>query len=55
MIMLIRKLRTIEKLKSFKILLVNDRTNLEEQLGNTALLTGEKLIILKIVVSYKVS
>lgn len=43
MIMLIRKLRTIEKLKSFKILLVNDRTDLEEQLGNTALLTGEKI------------
>lgn len=43
MIMLIRKLRTIEKLKSFKILLVNDRIDLEEQLGNTALLTGEKI------------
>lgn len=43
MIMLIRKLRTIEKLKSFKILLVNDRIDLEEQLGETALLTGEKI------------
>lgn len=43
MIMLIRKLRTIEKLKSFKILLVNDRIDLEKQLGNTALLTGEKI------------
>lgn len=43
MVMLIRKLRTLESLKSYKILLVNDRVDLEDQLGETALLTGEKV------------
>ncbi len=43
MVMLIRKLRTVEALKAFKVLLVNDRIDLEEQLGETALLTNEKI------------
>jgi type I restriction enzyme R subunit len=41
MVFLIRKMRTIEELKSYKIVLVNDRTDLEIQLGDTALLTDE--------------
>lgn len=43
MVMLVRKLRTVAELMSYKILLVNDRTDLEEQLGETAELTGEKV------------
>jgi len=43
MVMLIRKLRTVNTLKAFKILLVNDRIDLEDQLGETALLTNEKI------------
>lgn len=43
MVMLVRKLRTIPELMSYKILMVNDRTDLEDQLGDTAVLTGEKV------------
>ena len=41
MIFLIRKMRTTQHLNQYKLLLLNDRTDLETQLGNTALLTDE--------------
>ena len=41
MVFAIRKLRMCEDLKDFKVCLINDRTDLEEQLGETAELTGE--------------
>ena len=40
-VFLIRKLRQTNGLNDYKILLVNDRTDLEDQLGGTALYTGE--------------
>jgi type I restriction enzyme R subunit len=43
MVFLIRKIRTTEKLKNYKVLVINDRTDLEEQLGETMHLTGEKI------------
>jgi type I restriction enzyme R subunit len=43
MVFLIRKLRTVSKLSDYKIIIINDRTDLEEQLGNTAKYTGEKV------------
>ncbi|NEM97183.1 type I restriction endonuclease subunit R [Pontibacter burrus] len=43
MVMLIKKLRTESKLADYKVLLVNDRTDLEDQLSDTATLTGEKI------------
>ena len=39
---LIRKLRHTQDLKDLKVLMVNDRTDLEDQLGETAS-TGEKV------------
>jgi type I restriction enzyme R subunit len=36
MVFLVRKIRTIEELKKFKVVLVTDRTDLETQLSNTA-------------------
>ena len=41
MVYLVRKMRTIPKLRSFKVLVVTDRTDLEKQLRETAALTGE--------------
>lgn len=41
MVMLVRKLRSHPALKDFKVLMVNDRTDLEDQLGGTAELTNE--------------
>jgi type I restriction enzyme R subunit len=41
MVFLVRKLRRDKYLKRFKVLMVNDRTDLEEQLTKTAALTGE--------------
>ncbi len=41
MVFLVRKLRTIEALRPFKVVVVTDRTTLEKQLGDTAALTGE--------------
>lgn len=41
MVFLIRKMRTLDALKGFKILMVNDRKDLDKQLGETAALTGE--------------
>lgn len=41
MVFLVRQMRFMDELKDYKILMVNDRTDLEEQLGETAELTGE--------------
>jgi type I restriction enzyme R subunit len=43
MVFLIRKIRTVSAISDYKIIIVNDRTDLEDQLGNTALYTGEKV------------
>ena len=43
MVFVVRKLRVCDDLKDYKICLINDRTDLEEQLGETAVLTGEKV------------
>ncbi|KAB8317305.1 type I restriction endonuclease subunit R [Tolypothrix campylonemoides VB511288] len=47
MVYLIRKIRTIPELRRFKIVVVTDRTDLEKQLSDTAVLTGEPLQIAK--------
>lgn len=44
MVFFVRKLRTSKDLFDLKVVMVNDRTDLEEQLGSTAALTGEKTI-----------
>ena len=41
MVFLVRKLRRCEDLKDFKVCLVTDRIDLEQQLRRTATLTGE--------------
>lgn len=43
MVFVIRKIRMCDDLKDYKICLINDRTDLEEQLGDTAELAGEKV------------
>ena len=43
MVFVIRKLRMCDDLKDYKVCLVNDRRDLETQLGETAQLTGEKV------------
>lgn len=43
MVFVIRKLRRCEDLKDLKVCLVNDRKDLEKQLGETAALTGESV------------
>ena len=43
MVFLIRKMRSTKGLSDYKILMVNDRVDLEEQLGDTAVLTGESV------------
>jgi type I restriction enzyme R subunit len=43
MVFLIRKLRDTDDLKDYKIILTNDRTDLEDQLSDTVQLTGESL------------
>jgi len=47
MVFAIRKLRACDDLKDYKILLVNDRVDLEEQLGKTAALAGEPVTFIK--------
>lgn len=47
MVFTIRKIRVCDDLKDYKICLINDRTDLEEQLGVTAELTGEKVTYIK--------
>jgi type I restriction enzyme R subunit len=41
MVFLVRKMRSCEDLKDYKVLLVNDRKDLDKQLGETAALAGE--------------
>lgn len=41
MVFLVRKMRTLSRLKRFKIVVVTDRTDLEAQLRETAALSGE--------------
>jgi type I restriction enzyme R subunit len=43
MVFLVRKMRTMEDLKPFKVVLVTDRINLEGQLKGSAALTGETI------------
>lgn len=43
MVFLIRKLRTDAQLRRFKVVVVTDRTDLEDQLSGTAALTGESV------------
>lgn len=43
MVFLVRKMRTIPKLRAFKVVVVTDRTQLEGQLQETAALTGETI------------
>ena len=43
MVFVIRKIRMCDDLKDYKICLINDRKDLEKQLGETAELTGEKV------------
>ncbi|HSH02054.1 MAG TPA: HsdR family type I site-specific deoxyribonuclease [Anaerolineae bacterium] len=45
MVFTIRKLRLCNDLKDFKVLMVNDRRELEDQLSETATLTGERVHI----------
>ncbi len=46
MVFLVRKLRQSKDLKDYKVLMVNDRVDLEEQLTKTATLTGEKVYVI---------
>lgn len=41
MVFLVRKMRTLERLKRFKVVAVTDRTDLEDQLRKTAAMSGE--------------
>ena len=41
MVFLVRKMRTLDRLRKFKVVVVTDRTDLEEQLRQTASLSGE--------------
>ncbi|MCP4161244.1 MAG: HsdR family type I site-specific deoxyribonuclease [Deltaproteobacteria bacterium] len=43
MVFLIRKMRSVQSISDYKIVIINDRTDLEEQLGNTAKYTGERV------------
>lgn len=43
MVFVVRKMRMCDDLKDYKVCLINDRKDLEEQLGETAELTGEKV------------
>lgn len=45
MVFILRKLRTIPQLQSFKVVIITDRTDLEEQLSETATLSGQTLQI----------
>lgn len=47
MVFFVRKLRTSKDLFDLKVVMVNDRTDLEEQLGGTAALTGEKVVTIR--------
>lgn len=47
MVFLVKKLRDTDDLKDYKIIMVNDRTDLEDQLSDTATLTGESVTIIE--------
>ena len=47
MVFLIKKMRDADDLKDYKIIIVNDRTDLEDQLSETAALTGESVTIIE--------
>lgn len=47
MVFLVRKIRRDKELKDYKVLMVNDRKDLDKQLGETAALTGEKVYKIK--------
>ena len=46
MVFLVRKMRDTDDLKDYKIIMVNDRTDLEDQLSDTATITGESVTII---------
>lgn len=46
MVFFIRKMRSYEDLKEYKVILINDRKDLEEQLSKTADLTDEKVTLI---------
>lgn len=43
MVFLLRKLRTLPQLQAFKVVIITDRTELEDQLAGTAALSGQNL------------
>lgn len=47
MTFLVKKMRDTDDLKDYKIIIVNDRTDLEDQLSVTAALTGESVTIIE--------
>lgn len=47
MVFTIRKLRRCQDLKDYKVILVNDRVDLEDQLTKTAALAGEKVTVIE--------
>jgi type I restriction enzyme R subunit len=47
MVFLVRKMRDTDDLKDYKIIMVNDRTDLEDQLSETATITGESVTIIE--------
>lgn len=47
MVFLVKKLRSHENLKKLKVVMVTDRRDLDKQLGDTAVLTGEKPVLVK--------
>lgn len=47
MVFLVKKIRSDEKLKKLKVVMVTDRKDLDDQLGATAALTGEKPVLVK--------
>ena len=46
MVFLIRKLRCSQILKGYKVIMINDRKDLEKQLSNTASMTGETVNVI---------
>lgn len=53
MVFLVRRLRRDPALKDYKVLMVNDRKDLDKQLGETAALTGEKVYTINSVAQVK--
>ena len=53
MVFLVRKMRTVPELRRFKVIVVTDRTDLEEQLSRTASLAGQVMRVAKSAASAK--